>query len=239
MPPEICWLTLVIWLCVVSQSTPVLSLGSLSHLFFMAHTGVTEPLTQSVLYSTFLLLVASAVALLMLPHGHNRGIMVASTPLSQSLSWGGKLLIPGVGNACVSCVSTNKHSTLHSTYTNTCTHINKQYKTNTQTQNGDLCPTQIDFTATLYLRCGMAGATMAFDTSHRMTTMSSNLVRWPTTMGLSFPQSRCHSSAWSLGQSSVTEVPIELEQFLTKEALTWCFQPSCKLYHILGSMVWR
>lgn len=87
----------------------------------------TEPLSQSVLYSTFLLPVASSIELLMPPHGHNRGIMGA-----VCLSWGGKLLIPGVWKACVGWISANKHSTQRSTqmytHTSTCTHT-----TNTHT----------------------------------------------------------------------------------------------------------
>lgn len=86
--------------------------------------------------------------------------------------------------------------------------------------------------ATLYLQCGISGATMAFDNSQRATTMTSNFGCCLTTMGLSLPQSLCHSSAWSLRQSSVTEVPIELEQSLTKESLTWCSSPlaNCTTY---------
>lgn len=37
--------------------------------------GSTKPLSQSVLYSTFELPEASAIALFMQPHGHNRGII--------------------------------------------------------------------------------------------------------------------------------------------------------------------
>lgn len=254
MFPEFCWHTVHYAKGHVTACIQPVHFSALIRLFVPsllhgAHR-CTELLSQSVLCSTFPLAVAPAIAPLMQPHGHNRGIMGAvhmvHPSLCQSLSWGGKLLIPGVWKACVGWISTNKHSTQHSTQTHTntstCTHINKQYKTHTLTRTQkrwSLSHSDRFHSATLYRRCGMWGATMAFDTSHRQTTMTSNFGRWLTTMGLSLPQSLCYSSAWSLRQSSVTEVPIELEQSLTKEALTWCFQPSCQLYRILGSVVWR
>lgn len=99
-------------------------------------------------------------------------------------------------------------------------------------------PVQINFTQLCTFYCGMLGATMAFDTSPRMTTMTSSFGSWPTTMGFSTPQSLCYSSAWSHRQSSVTEVPIELEQSLTKEALTWCFQTPLPTVPHIGQWGW-
>lgn len=165
----------------------------------------------------------------MQPHGHNRGIMGVSTwftPLSVSLSpEGANCWSQGCERpASAEYLQTN---TAHSTQRrHTHTHTHKHM--HTDTKRWSLSRSDRFHSATLYLHCGMSGAIMAFDTSHRMTTVSSNFGRWLTTMGLSVPQSLCYSSAWSLRQSSVTEVPIELEQSLTKEPLTWCFQPSCQ-----------
>lgn len=106
--------------------------------------------------------------------------------------------------------------------------INKRYKSSTQTQNGDLCPARIDFTRRF------CPSTVAWQEP-----------QWPLTPALEWPQ--CHPTlgadqpqwvslrlrvavilcGWSLGQSSVREAPIELEQSATKEALILCFQASC------------
>ena len=78
--PEFCWDT--VWytegrmtVCVQFSTFVRLVVSSLLHDIHRC----AEPLSQSVLYSTFPLPVASAIALLMQPHGHNRGIMGAST----------------------------------------------------------------------------------------------------------------------------------------------------------------
>lgn len=52
-------------------------------------------------------------------------------------------------------------------------HINKQYKTSAQTQNGDLCPTPIDFTRQL------GASTVAWQEP-----------QWPLTPAIEWPQ--CH-----------------------------------------------
>lgn len=129
------------------------------------------------------------------------------------LSWGGKLLIPGVWKACVGWKSANKHSTQHSTqmwtHTSTCKH--------THTQSGDLCPAQIDFTQQLCTTVACQEPQWPLTPAINWPQCRLTLERRPATMGLSSPQSLCYSSVWSLGQSRVTEVPIELEQSLTKE----------------------
>lgn len=95
----------------------------------------TEPLSQSVLYSTFPLPVASAIALLMQPHGHNRGIMGASTwftPLSVRLS--------SEGANCWSH-GCKRPASAESLQTNTvCMYAAPSTQTDTHSQNGDLCP---------------------------------------------------------------------------------------------------
>lgn len=95
--------------------------------------------------------------------------------LCQCLSWGGKLLIPGVWKACVGWISTNKQLTALNMHTNTPpstrTHINKQH---VHAKRWSLSHSDRFHSAALYLRCGMSGATMAFDTSHPLTTMSPN-----------------------------------------------------------------
>lgn len=122
------------------------------------------------------------------------------------------------------------------TNTLTCTRINKQCQTNTHTQNDDLCPAWIDFpqqlcTSTVARQEQQWPLTPAVKWPQCHLTLG----HWPATTGLSSPRSLCHSSAWSLGQSSVRGVPIELEQSHTKEPLTCCFQPSCQW----GAVVWR
>lgn len=125
----------------------------------------TEPLSQSVFYSTFPLPVASAIALLMLPYGHNRGIMGASTwftPFSLSVCLlRGQTADPrGVKGLhqlhlykqtqLAYALHPKHRQTAHIANAHSRTHTNKQHTTDcTQREKGDLCAAQIDFTQQL------------------------------------------------------------------------------------------
>lgn len=167
------------------------------------------------------------------PHGHNRGIMRdphgAPLTLGQSLSWEGKLLIPLLWKAYPSKISTNKYSEpmccTSSTYT--CAQTNKTAHC-PHKQKYHLCPQRS-------ISLSSSGppqwhVTMAFDTSLWMTVITPNFGSWQTTMGSSWPQSLCFSSAWSGKQNRIIDVPAELEQVLPKEALSWWFKPSCWMF---------
>lgn len=157
---------------VFSQSTPLLSLGHLSCLFFSAHTGVLNLYLKVSCTALFPLPVAPSIELLMPPHGHNRGIMGAST-------WFTLLSVSPEGANCWS-QGCERPASAEFLQTNTargiqhrCAHIRSHANTHTHTKWWSLSRSDRFHPATLY-HCGMSGATMAFDTSHQLTTMSSN-----------------------------------------------------------------
>lgn len=206
------------------QATPVLSPEFLSSVFSTVHIGVLNLYLKmsptALFYWTWPLLFYYWCR----PMGTKRGITGASTWFTPRLLFlcllKGQTADPRVGKGLSRLIFLFLQ-------TNTA-RINKRYKSSTQTQNGDLCPARIDFTRRF------CPSTVAWQEP-----------QWPLTPALEWPQ--CHPTlgadqpqwaslrlrvaailcGWSLGQSSVTEAPIELEQSLTKEALIVCFQASC------------
>lgn len=170
-------------------------LSPLLSLFFMTHTGCVESLSQSVFYSTFPQPVASAVALLLQPHGHNRGTMEPFKPLCVRLSLlEGQTADPRAVKG-LDQLNFSKHSWPMLCTSNTDGHTNAHphmHMTNMTIQTKK----KVSFVRLRlipYLHRGISRATMAFNFGPKMTT--SNFGHSLTIKGLSLTQRLCYSSA--------------------------------------------